>query len=69
MKETETASLGAAILAGTGAAVFSDIRSACRQAVKADRVSFPDPERSELYKKVTANYIKLNGLLENYWQC
>jgi len=68
MKETETASLGAAILAGTGAGIFSDIESACRCAVKTDRISFPEPAKYEAYKKVLSDYIKLNGLLENYWQ-
>jgi sugar (pentulose or hexulose) kinase len=68
MKQTETASLGAAILAGTGAGIFSDIESACRVAVRTDRKFIPDPERYKEYRRIVLNYNRLNRLLDNFWQ-
>jgi xylulokinase len=67
MKETETASLGAAILAGTGVGIFSSVESACTIAVSTDRTFIPDSKRSDEYRKVVSGYRKLNTLLDSYW--
>lgn len=67
MKQSENASLGVAILAGTGTGVFEDIETACKICSIADKRFDPDPERFELYRKVVNRYEQLNSSLENYW--
>lgn len=54
----EAAALGAALLAGVGVGVYSDLRSAVQQAVHwKDIVIQPDPQKVEIYRKVYEHYI------------
>jgi xylulokinase len=47
---TEGAAFGAALLAGVGLAIWTDVRTACAQAVKTLDVVSPDPEQSAAYR-------------------
>ncbi|MCD6256569.1 hypothetical protein J7J45_00725 [Candidatus Aerophobetes bacterium] len=56
---SEAASLGAAILAGIGARVFSDINEAVRKVVKIKKSFYPDPSNAGIYQKVYQEYLSL----------
>ena len=56
LENSETASLGAAMMAGIGANVFSDFNDACRKCVKVkDRYS-PNIENAQVYEKAFRKY-------------
>jgi xylulokinase len=50
---------GAALLAGVGAGLFSDVREAARRCVAVAGVTKPDPDAQERYEKAYAVYRKL----------
>ncbi len=55
----EAASLGAAILAGVGAKVFSDISQAVREVIKIKKRFDPEPDKVPVYQKIYQNYLSL----------
>lgn len=61
----EATSLGAAILAASGAGLFSDISKAAENLCKVDRKWVPDPQRHEFYKKIYEFSLKLYSNLFN----
>ena len=63
----ETAALGAALLAATGAGFFSSIESACKKMVRLNRTYVPDANRHQAYQPVYARYVNLTHALEKYW--
>ena len=67
MKQTDTASLGAAILAGTGLGIFPDMDSACKICTAIDSGFEPDTDKSQTYRKVYEQYISLSTSLEKFW--
>ena len=56
---SEAASLGAAILAGVGAGVFSDISQAVKEGVKIQKSLDPEPDNVAIYEKVYQDYLSL----------
>ena len=51
--------LGAAILAGAAAGLFPGVEAAVRNLVREDRIYYPDPARTEIYKKLRGRYGEL----------
>jgi xylulokinase len=47
---TEGAAFGAALLAGVGLGIWTDVRTACAQVVKTLDVVSPDPQQSAVYR-------------------
>ncbi|MFH0756701.1 MAG: FGGY-family carbohydrate kinase, partial [Bacteroidota bacterium] len=68
MAQSENASLGAAILAGTGTGIFNSMESACRICIKTGDRYLPDPASTEFYNKQVYRYNQLYHHLENYWE-
>ena len=61
----EGPSYGAAILAGTGAGIYRDVQSACRQLIREEsRIFRPDMKKNAVYAKYDALYNRLYGALE-----
>jgi xylulokinase len=56
---TEGAAFGAALLAGVGLGIWTDVRTACAQAVKTLDVVPPDPEQSAAYRGCHELYVDL----------
>ena len=63
----ETAALGAAILAATGAGFFSSLECACKKMVNLSHTYTPDPGRHKTYQSVYARYVLLTHTLEKFW--
>jgi xylulokinase len=63
----ESACLGAAILAGTGSGIWTDIQQACARVVKSRDRFQPDPEKSAVYDPVYTRYVSLYDHLTGYW--
>ena len=57
------ASFGTALLAGTGAGVFPDVREAVRRCFHIDREVRPDPETAAFYDKAFHTYHRLHDAL------
>ena len=57
------ASFGTALLAGTGAGVFPDVREAVRRCFHIDREVRPDPETAAYYDKAFHTYHRLHDAL------
>ncbi len=67
LQNTEGPALGAAILAGVGAKLYSDIPTACRQLLKVSEPVQPDAARHAQYEKFFDLYQKLYpALKESY---
>ena len=64
----EGAAYGAALLAGVGAGAWSDVRSACRAAVKITGSTHPVAAESEAYRKSYAVYRELYPALKNSFE-
>ena len=62
---TEAVCLGAAILAGIAAGVYSDVEEAVNRTVKFDRVYTPDFQRTRQYAKQVARYKLLYPALKD----
>jgi len=56
---SEAASLGAAILAGVGAKVFSGINQAVKEVVKVKKSFYPEPDNVAIYQKIYQDYLSL----------
>ncbi len=67
LESTESACLGAAILAGTGSGIWNDIGQACSRVVKIKDRFLPDPRRTAVYDTVYSQYISLYDHLKGYW--
>ncbi len=67
LESTESACLGAAILAGTGTGIWTDIGEACSKVVKVRDQYQPDPAKLAVYDPVYARYISLYEHLSGYW--
>jgi xylulokinase len=63
----EVPSIGAAILAGVGSNVFSNIKDGCDSVVTMKDRYIPVPEKSEIYKEVYQKYLKLYQLNKPLW--
>jgi len=61
---TEGAAYGAALLAGVGAEAWSDVNSACHEAVKVTGTTQPEASQSETYRKAYAVYQELYPALK-----
>lgn len=59
LENPETASLGAAMIAGVGANVFSDYHDACRKCVKVKDRYFPNDGNTPVYEKAFRMYKNL----------
>lgn len=59
--------IGAAILAGVGTGLFSNIENGCKICIKENLRFEPDQKNFEVYRKVYLKYLKLYNHLENYW--
>lgn len=59
----EVTALGVAMLAATGAGVYSDLEQAAARMVHCDRRFRPDPERTAVYDRVFERYRHLNHLV------
>ena len=63
----DLACVGAAILAGTGSGIYSDVRQGYQRLAVKERVIKPDPERSQLYRQLLAQYkVCAQGLQNTY---
>ena len=67
LESAESACLGAAILAGTGCGIWTDIGQACDRVVKVKDKFLPDQEKSAVYDPVYSRYISLYDHLSDYW--
>jgi len=56
---SEAASLGAIILAGVGAEIFTDINQAVREVVKIKKSFSPEPSNVTIYQRVYQDYLSL----------
>lgn len=61
--ESSDSSLGSAMLAGIAAGVFKDPTDAARKCVKPKSITVPNPENTEKYRKVFAEYKKIHDAL------
>ncbi len=61
---TEGAAYGAALLAGVGAGVWSDVASACKACIKITGSTLPDPEAVDVYRKAYSLYQELYPALK-----
>jgi sugar (pentulose or hexulose) kinase len=64
---SDSAAKGAAILAGVGSGLYSDLNAACSVSVKPHSNFKPNPIFHEQYKTVYNQYLKLYKALELYW--
>jgi len=67
LESAESACLGAAILAGTGSGIWTDIGQACSRVVKIKDRFLPDPRITAVYDTVYSQYISLYDHLTGYW--
>jgi xylulokinase len=61
---TEGGAYGAALLAGVGAGVWSDVASACQQCIKITGSTLPDPAQIDAYQQAYENYKDLYPALK-----
>jgi xylulokinase len=64
----EGAAFGAALLAGVGAGVWSDVRTACEHTIRLGEPALPDPEATERYQRSYAIYRDLYPALRDTFQ-
>ena len=67
LKNSETACLGAALLAGAGTGVFPSLDAACRKVIEVDEAVMPDPATRAVYDKAFERYIALYRSLEGFF--
>ncbi|HMK63124.1 MAG TPA: FGGY family carbohydrate kinase [Acidimicrobiales bacterium] len=66
--QTDAAAVGAAMLAGVAAGVFTDLEDAVRRVVRLAPVHYePDPSRTEVYTEGYARYRSLFDRVETLW--
>jgi xylulokinase len=68
LRQTENASIGACLLAGTGTGIFKDLKTACQTSIKTQSMYKPNMSNHQLYKKMYYRYQLLYESLENYWK-
>jgi xylulokinase len=62
----EASAAGAAILAGVGVGIFTDVISACHNMVRIrNEITQPDPDMVAIYQKAYASFIKLYPAITN----
>jgi xylulokinase len=61
---TETALLGAAILAASGSGIYSDVRSACKNLIRIKNIYKPETKNKEIYDINYKKYIELYKSVE-----
>ncbi len=61
--ESSDSSFGSAMLAGIAVGVFKDAKDAVAKCVKEKDITYPNPENTEKYKKVFAEYKKVHDAL------
>ena len=59
----DMACVGAAILAGVGCGIYSDAAEGYRHLAVQERVIYPDPEKSAIYKPLQEQYRRIAGIL------
>jgi len=73
----ESTALGAAMLVGVGAGLYSDIQSAARQVVGFETTIQPNPSTHSLYLELYESWLRVyaaqlglveNGLLKPLWR-
>lgn len=64
----ETASIGAAILAGVGCNAFESIEDGCKKTVTIKNSFFPIPQNQPNYETAYHRYKLLSDSLESFWQ-
>ncbi len=67
LQNTENAATGAAILAGVGTGVFTDLAHACEVSVRTHSRFVPDKKNRETYNSIYFKYLQLYKSLENFW--
>lgn len=65
ISQTEGAALGAAILAGVGAGIFTSVESACDAIITGEAFTQPDAKTAEIYASYHKVYKQLYGDLKN----
>jgi len=68
MSQTENAAIGAAIMAGVGTGVFSNIGKGSKICIKEYLRYEPDQGNFEVYRKIYQRYLMLYKYLEHYWE-
>lgn len=63
MNEPETCSVGAAMIAFSGAGVFADYTECGRAMVRSEKLELPDKSMFEFYREKDARYRELLGLV------
>ena len=61
---TETALLGAAILAASGSGIYRDVKSACKNLIKIKNIYKPEAKNKEIYDINFKKYIELYKSVE-----
>ena len=64
LSSKEGPALGVAILAAVGAGIYDNVKTACDEAVKIDKICSPNKENSESYKKFYGIYNSLYSHLK-----
>jgi autoinducer 2 (AI-2) kinase len=73
----ESTSLGAAMFAGIGAGVYSDVASAAKRVVSFEETIDPDPQAHDRYEELYAHWMRVyegelalveQGLLKPLWR-
>jgi len=64
MRQTESTSLGAAILAATGIGLYTSVPDACGRACEARDVHHPDPQNRQAYEKGYRTYLDIDRRLK-----
>ena len=64
----EGAAYGAALLAGVGAGVWSDVATACKQVIKVAEITTPDERQGEKYREMYPIYGELYSALKASFQ-
>lgn len=65
MAVTEGPAYGAAILAGVGAGIYSDVPAACQQVIRTSGVTEPDPQAAARYDDYYQEYARLYDALKD----
>ena len=63
----DTATIGAAVLAGTGSALFSSIDEGISKLCHYKRLYVPDKNNMEIYENMYHRYVSLSGKMTEYW--
>jgi xylulokinase len=68
VNSAEGAAYGAALLAGVGASVWPEVRSACRESIQITGCTLPDPSQAEVYRRAYPLYRELYPALKSSFQ-